>query len=61
MLGQLGAMELLLILAIVLLVFGAGRVGKVGRELGEGIRGFREGMSAEEASSEETECDQIVD
>ena len=47
MLGQLGAMELLLILVIVLLVFGVDRVGKVGRELGEGIRGFREGMAGE--------------
>ncbi len=47
MLGQLGAMELLLILVIVLLVFGVDRVGKLGRELGEGVRGFREGIEAE--------------
>ena len=45
--GQLGAMELLLILVIVLLVFGVDRVGKLGRELGEGVRGFREGIEGE--------------
>ncbi len=49
MLGQLGAMELLLILAIVLLVFGVGRVSKIGRELGQGIRGFREGLEGDSA------------
>lgn len=57
MLGQLGAMELLLILVIVLLVFGVDRVGKVGRELGEGIRGFREGMAGETPDAEKPETD----
>ena len=53
MLGQLGAMELLLILAIVLLVFGVGRVSKIGRELGQGIRGFREGLAGDSAKPNE--------
>ncbi len=53
MLGQLGAMELLLILAIVLLVFGVGRVSKIGRELGQGIRGFREGLEGESTKRNE--------
>lgn len=58
MLGQLGATELLLILAIVLLVFGVGRVSKIGRELGQGIRGFREGIEGKEPEREEQDTDQ---
>lgn len=41
---ELGTPELLLILAIVILVFGVGRIGKIGSELGQGIRSFREGL-----------------
>ncbi len=53
MLGQIGAAELLILLVIVLLVFGVGRVADVGRELGEGIRAFREGVSGSKVESEE--------
>jgi sec-independent protein translocase protein TatA len=44
MIGDLGWPELLLILAVVLLVFGVGRISKVGSELGKGISAFREGI-----------------
>lgn len=44
MFGSLGWPELLLILAVVLLVFGVGRISKVGSELGKGISAFREGV-----------------
>ncbi|MGD2165782.1 MAG: twin-arginine translocase TatA/TatE family subunit [Anaerolineae bacterium] len=53
MLGQLGVPELLLILAVVLLIFGVGRVSKIGRELGQGIREFREGLSGDSGKGEE--------
>ncbi|HDQ72659.1 MAG TPA: twin-arginine translocase TatA/TatE family subunit [Chloroflexi bacterium] len=43
-----GVWELLIILLIVLLVFGVGRLGQLGRELGEGIREFRKGIAGEE-------------
>lgn len=42
--GSLGTPELLIILVVVLLVFGVGRIGKLGSELGKGIRAFREGV-----------------
>ncbi len=45
---DLGAPELLLILVIVILLFGVGRIGKVGHELGSGIRAFREGLSGDQ-------------
>jgi sec-independent protein translocase protein TatA len=41
---KLGAPELLLILGIVVLVFGVGRLGRIGSELGSAIRNFREGL-----------------
>jgi len=41
MLGSLGAPELLIILAIVALIFGASRFTALGRSLGQGIREFR--------------------
>ena len=53
MLGQLGPWELLLILVIVLLIFGVGRVSKIGRELGEGIREFRDGLAGDREKKEE--------
>ncbi len=38
---HLAPLELLIILALLLLVFGAGRVGRLAGELGEGIRSMR--------------------
>ena len=40
-----GVWELVIVLVIVLLVFGVGRLGRLGRDLGEGIREFRDGIS----------------
>jgi sec-independent protein translocase protein TatA len=40
-----GVAELLILLAILLLVFGAKRLPQLGRSLGKGIRDFREGIS----------------
>ena len=41
----LGVPELLLILVIVVVVFGATKLPQLGRGLGEGISNFREGLS----------------
>ena len=44
--------ELIIILVIVLLLFGPGRIGKIAGELGRGIRSFREGLGKNEAEEE---------
>ncbi len=49
---HLGGAELIIILVIVLLLFGVNRIGKIGRELGSGIREFKSGLSsADEADA----------
>lgn len=45
---RLGPLELGIILLIVILLFGAGRIGKVAGEVGRGIREFRKGLKDEE-------------
>jgi len=46
--ASLGAPEIILILVIVLLLFGVGRIGKIGGELGKGIKSFRDGLKGDE-------------
>ncbi len=42
---SLGPTELIIILVIVILLFGVGRVGKIGGELGTAVSNFRKGMT----------------
>jgi sec-independent protein translocase protein TatA len=44
---NIGSPELLIILVVVILLFGAGRISKVGGELGTAIREFRRGLNGE--------------
>jgi len=46
-----GITELIIILVIVLLLFGVGRISKIAGELGKGIKEFRKGISAHEADT----------
>lgn len=54
---KLGPTELIIILIIVILLFGVGRIGKIAGELGKGIREFRTGLKGDEdkAGAEKTE------
>lgn len=53
---RLGPWEIGLILVIVLIIFGAGRLANIGRDLGKAIRGFREASKGDdEEKPEETE------
>jgi len=50
--GRLGIPELLIILAIIILIFGANRLPEIGRGIGKGIRNFKDSTKdgAEEKS-----------
>lgn len=48
---DIGPTELLIILFVVILIFGPGRLIKLGSELGRGIREFRQGLQGEEKSN----------
>jgi sec-independent protein translocase protein TatA len=51
-LRDFGIPELLIILVIIVILFGPGRIGKVAGELGKGIRSFKDGLV--EKKDEET-------
>lgn len=57
MLGLPRGAEWIVILIIVLLLFGPGRIGRIAGELGRGIRSFRDGLAskADEDNATDTE------
>lgn len=56
MIGNIGPVQLLIILLIVLLVFGTKKIRGLGSDLGGAIREFRKGVSEDsEASTSEAE------
>ena len=54
--ASLGPTELIIILVIVVLLFGVGRVSRIGGELGSAVANFRKGLQeGAKGKSEETE------
>ena len=53
-----GGPELIIVLVIVILLFGVGRISKISGELGSSIRKFREGLKGEEKPKSGEEEDQ---
>ena len=50
---NIGPMELIIVLVIVLLVFGAKRVPELGRALGSGMRNFKDSVTGKDDGEEE--------
>jgi sec-independent protein translocase protein TatA len=51
--GSLGTTELIIILAIVLLIFGVGKLPQIGRGLGQSIHEFRASLGGGEEKQED--------
>lgn len=49
----LGTSELMIILVLVLIIFGAGKLPQIGGALGKGLRNFKEGVATVNESDEE--------
>lgn len=54
---NLGGTELIIILIIVLLLFGVGRVSRIGGELGQAVANFRKGLEDGSKRKNESEDD----
>ena len=52
---HIGPWEIALILVIILIVFGVGKLPQVGGAIGKGLRAFRRGQRGEEDEEEEEE------
>ena len=50
--GPVGPTELVLIVLIVVIIFGARRLPELGKSLGEGIKNFRKSITSKEKESE---------
>jgi sec-independent protein translocase protein TatA len=49
---NLGVPELVIIFLIILVVFGAGKIPSIARDMGKGIREFKRAMSSDESEAE---------
>lgn len=58
MFPRVGPTELIILLVIVLLIFGPGRIARIAGELGKGIRSFKEGVNSEDESDESEQDDE---
>ena len=54
---RLGTWEIIIILVVVLLIFGPGRIVKVASEMGKGIKAFKDGL----ADGKDSESDEDKD
>ena len=55
----LGTQELLIILVLVMIVFGAGKLPQVGGALGKGLRNFKKGVNEAGDDIEEGQVEEI--
>lgn len=56
----LGPTELIIILVIVVVLFGVGRISRIAGEMGSGIRSFKEGLQGDDEDKTNNTDTQIV-
>lgn len=50
-----GPVELIIVLVIIVLLFGVGRISKIAGEMGSGVRAFKKGLQDDEKPEENDE------
>jgi sec-independent protein translocase protein TatA len=55
---NLGPTELIIILVIVLVLFGVGRIGRIGGELGSAVANFRRGLNENKTEQEKANTEE---
>ena len=55
MFGRFGVWEIVLILVIILIIFGVGKLPQVGNAIGKGLRSFKKGQAGEDEEEEKEE------
>lgn len=56
---RMGPWEIVLILAIILIVFGVGKLPQVGEAMGKGLHAFKKGQQDEDVGEEEVESPRL--
>ena len=57
----LGTTELIIILVLVMIIFGAGKLPQVGGALGKGLRNFKDGVKEDNEEKSEGEPEKLDD
>ncbi len=52
-------MQLLIVALIVILLFGASRIGELGKGLGQGIKNFKKGLNDDDSDEDEDDAKQL--
>jgi sec-independent protein translocase protein TatA len=58
---QFGGWEIIIVLVVVLLLFGPGRISKVAGEMGKSIKAFKDGISDDKKSEDEPDKDKEIE
>jgi len=61
LLGPLGPGELILIVLLIVIIFGARKLPELGKSLGQGIKNFKKSITSEEKEEEEEEKKSLKD
>jgi sec-independent protein translocase protein TatA len=61
MFPRLGPTELIIILIIIIVLFGVGRISKIAGELGSGIRSFKDGLQGDEKEKSKEKSKEMGD
>jgi len=59
MIGGLGMPELIIILVIILIIFGAGKLPEIGSGIGKGIKNFKKATKEAEITEDDTEPEKL--